>query len=165
MQGNVYNTPLNAGFGNGFFKYIYLQCFQAGLNAFRPFLVIFSAHDALIRSEVVWNDKTHREKSFFGHVWWNLSFLKQKTLKNEQKIIENHVFIGFTLQKNAFFLQCNFNFLQNVLERWYGHGRKCVTLLRSWILWFWKSRADWSICARAHALKIWWNAQKMLENH
>ena len=83
--------------------FLILQCFQAGLDAFRPFLVIFSAYDAPIGSEVVWNDKTHREKSFFGHVWWNDSFLKQKTLKNEQKIIENHVFFRFTLQKNAFF--------------------------------------------------------------
>ena len=30
-----------------------IQCFQAGLDAFRPFLVIFSAYDAPIGSEVV----------------------------------------------------------------------------------------------------------------
>ena len=138
-----------------------LPCSQAGLDAFSPFLAIFSAYNALIGSGVVWNDKTRRGKSFFGHIWWNFSFLGRKTLKNHQKMSQNDVFLGSTLQKKACFLQSRFNFLQNVLERWYGHGRKCVTLLRSWISWFWKSRADLSICARARALEIRWNVQKM----
>ena len=84
---------------------LWRSLFQGGIRRFEPILGHFSAYDALIGSELMWNDKTHRGKSFFGHVWWNFSFLKQKTLKNEQKIIENHVVIRFTLQKNAFF--CN----------------------------------------------------------
>ena len=36
-----------------YFENVCLQCFQAGLDAFRPFLVIFSAYDAPIGSEVV----------------------------------------------------------------------------------------------------------------
>ena len=100
---HIFGPKVKWFFGGGNLFFYILQCFQAGLDAFRPFLVIFSAYDALIRSEVVWNDKTHWEKSFFGNVWLNFSFLKQKTLKNEQKIVENHVFMNFTLQKKARF--------------------------------------------------------------
>ena len=142
-----------------------LPCSQAGLDAFSPFLAIFSAYNALIGSGVVWNDKTRRGKSFFGHIWWNFSFLGRKTLKNHQKMSQNDVFLGSTLQKKACFLQSRFNFLQNVLEKWYGHGRKCDTLLRSCVLWFWKSRADLSVCARARALRNSMKCPKMVENH
>ena len=88
-----------------------------------------------------------------------------KNAKKWAKIRWKWRFFGIYPAKKRVFLQSNFNFLQNMLERWYGHGRKCVTLLRSWILLFWKSRADRSICARARAPEIWWKAQKMAENH
>ena len=68
-------------------------------------------------------------------------------------------------KKNAFFLQSYFNVLQNVLERWYGHGRKCVTLLRSCILSFWRSRTDRSIWrARLRAQNLV-KCSKMVENY
>ena len=80
--------------------------FSSSINAFRPFSVIFSVCDAPIGSEVVWNDKAHPEKSFFCHVWWIFIFLKQKMLKNEHKIVENHVF----------YLPCKKTFFANMSD-------------------------------------------------
>ena len=68
--------------------------------------------------------------------------------------------------KKRVFFQGNFKFLQNVLERWYGHGRKCVKLLRSRIFLFW-NRTPIGTFARAPArskfgemLKNAWKSSK-----
>ena len=56
---------------------VLLPCFQTGLDAFRPVLVVFSVYVAPIGHKWCENQMTKhiRREIFFGNVWWNFSFL------------------------------------------------------------------------------------------